>query len=834
MARRLALLLSALLLVLLAPAVDAGFESATGDDQGTFRGDGVGPAAPGLAWVSELEDFFPLDSTAPSGGFGGIPGYGYPVVTDAVGHLLIAGRDATDEVANDGALRALDPATGDVVWSVADILPNCTVTSGADGTLYATRTTESTVTGPFELIAIDPVDGTVEVAFAKEAASRTDPKFSPCTTATGNPPLRTSADGTILLVRERTFGDDSGSATWLRGLDITTTPATQRFVIRFDSTSEFGAFGGVEDDVRIAPADGPAAGDIYLVERVAGPTDGEDDDDRNFLHVVGIDDLAGEILLPDVIDRSVELPATELLTGAWVVDEDAIIMGMIEQLPDRMPEDPEDVNGRMVRVVDDGTTLTLDRARPTFAGALAEDGDLAGPMQNMALTSDGLLVGNPRFLRSSALSGLDPVTLEATFREDDLPCVVNDVLADGAGNAFLHDACANGPDTPLGGALVSVTGDGFVNWLLSHRTVQPVAAGGTVDLDRFSDPEVVNVTDDGLIIVGAAARESGAGYDGSVFWAVSVGRDIERSEGPSRVETATAISGRIFPLGADVVVLARADDYPDALSGAPLAVAERGPLLLTDPRTLSSAVGEEIRRLGASRVIILGGEAAVSRDIADTLEDRSLVVERIAGDSRFSTAAMVAARIGASAAVVVEGRNVSPLRGWPDAVAASAWAAQTGRAILLVEQDRLPEATARAVTDLSLDDLTVVGGEVAVSSDVEADLGDLSRTVTRIDGDTRYATSAMVAARSVADGTTLDNLWIATGTSFPDALAAGPAAALTSGALVLVDGRNPDGSTATYDFLEANRDAIGVVHLVGSEGAITADVAERIARALGR
>ncbi|HBI55793.1 MAG TPA: hypothetical protein DDY38_03070, partial [Firmicutes bacterium] len=67
-----------------------------------------------------------------------------------------------------------------------------------------------------------------------------------------------------------------------------------------------------------------------------------------------------------------------------------------------------------------------------------------------------------------------------------------------------------------------------------------------------------------------------------------------------------------WPDGAQTVVLARGDDYADALAGVPLAYQLNAPILLTHTNRLITSTKDEIIRLGANKVIILGGTGAVS------------------------------------------------------------------------------------------------------------------------------------------------------------------------------------------------------------------------------
>lgn len=86
-------------------------------------------------------------------------------------------------------------------------------------------------------------------------------------------------------------------------------------------------------------------------------------------------------------------------------------------------------------------------------------------------------------------------------------------------------------------------------------------------------------------------------------------RRTGRLAGSDRYSTAVAISKNVFPSGAPIVFLARADAFADALAGGTLS---RGPILLVPQcGAVPSVVLAEIRRLGASEVVALGGAGAV-------------------------------------------------------------------------------------------------------------------------------------------------------------------------------------------------------------------------------
>lgn len=329
----------------------------------------------------------------------------------------------------------------------------------------------------------------------------------------------------------------------------------------------------------------------------------------------------------------------------------------------------------------------------------------------------------------------------------------------------------------------------------------------------------------GLLSVGAMLATTVIGMSSSVAAAAEC--TTARLSGSGRVETAVAISVDARE-SADTVLLARADAYPDALAAVPLAAHLDAPLLLTDSAQLSQATADEIERLGATTAIVLGGETAISRRVASDLKTLDVTVDRIGGDSRFATAALVAARLPdrTGRVVIVEGRNAEARRGWPDAVVAGPLAAERGDAVLMVDATAVPAETAKALDDLEIDTITIVGGPISVSAQVLAALedpdgdGKVDRTIERVSGPNRYVTSTEVAWEQVRDTGAPSTLWLATGRSFPDALAAGAAAAASGGSLVLIDGTRSLTEEAASDFRRDMRAPLARIVVAGGESAV--------------
>lgn len=304
-------------------------------------------------------------------------------------------------------------------------------------------------------------------------------------------------------------------------------------------------------------------------------------------------------------------------------------------------------------------------------------------------------------------------------------------------------------------------------------------------------------------------------------------RQVDRLAGPDRITTAAAVALDAFGDGADTVVVARADDYADALAGAPLAARLDAPMLLANINGVPAATMGAIDALGATQAVVLGGGAALGPEVAAQLEDAGLSVSFTFGADRFETAAEVARRLGGDRFVVAEGADPDRDRGWPDALAAAAYAAAEQLPLLLVTTDEVPAATADLIESYNPAEILIIGGTVAVSEAVEEELGRSGAVVDRVAGATRVATAAALADRALAEGRTPDRLWLATSEAFPDALVAGPAVAATNGMLLLTNDTLDDEVVTA-----AQRIDPATATVLGGRAAVSADAASALVDAL--
>ena len=304
---------------------------------------------------------------------------------------------------------------------------------------------------------------------------------------------------------------------------------------------------------------------------------------------------------------------------------------------------------------------------------------------------------------------------------------------------------------------------------------QTVAPGSTERLLTLATSQTFTTASKGLSIT-VTAQSSTA----TVAVSVAGPSSVTRIQGADRYATAVAIAKAGYTT-APVVYLATGANYPDALSAAPAAVRQGGPLLLTPSASLPAAVRAAIESLKPSKVVVVGGAGAVSPAVVSALATISGApdVVRIQGADRYATArAVVEYAFGsAPSAYIATGSN------YPDALSAAAAGGAVGAPVVLVDgrKTSIDAATRSLLTGLGVAKTVIAGGPGAVSAGIQSSLATIA-PVSRVSGADRYATSQAINAAAFPAPSAV---FLATGTQFPDALA-GAALAGAKGAPLYV------------------------------------------------
>ena len=156
-------------------------------------------------------------------------------------------------------------------------------------------------------------------------------------------------------------------------------------------------------------------------------------------------------------------------------------------------------------------------------------------------------------------------------------------------------------------------------------------------------------------------------------------------------------------------------------------------------------------------------------------------VKRIDGVNRYHTAMNIAesAFTKCDRAVLVSGNNFA------DALSAGNLADHAP--IFLAEKDAISQGTVNTMYALGVKEVVIIGGEKSVPKSVEERLKKENFKVIRIAGRNRYETSTKLAKQLKAKNK--DNVVLANGEKFADALSAAPYAVQKKQTLVLTDGK---------------------------------------------
>ncbi|HWB72504.1 MAG TPA: choice-of-anchor P family protein, partial [Egibacteraceae bacterium] len=302
---------------------------------------------------------------------------------------------------------------------------------------------------------------------------------------------------------------------------------------------------------------------------------------------------------------------------------------------------------------------------------------------------------------------------------------------------------------------------------------------------------------------------------------------VPRVDGDDRVDTGVDLVEDVFE-SATVAVLARSDEFPDALASSTLAVEVDGPILLNPPGQLDPRVRDELARLGVETVYLSGGRLALSQAVEDELVASGYQVIRLAGGTRYHTAALIAeevVRLGGEVQQALVARGDI----FPDALTGSNLATYGRAPIILSAPSTLPDVSRQVLRDvLAGDRVWIAGGPEAVRPGPEGELRADGYDTVRLAGSDRYGTAVAIVEETRRQGADVEPTLVASGLNFPDALVAGVAAHRLRGVLVLAHPDSITASPATEAFLNTNREEIDTAIIVGGTVAISQNVQNQI------
>lgn len=194
--------------------------------------------------------------------------------------------------------------------------------------------------------------------------------------------------------------------------------------------------------------------------------------------------------------------------------------------------------------------------------------------------------------------------------------------------------------------------------------------------------------------------------------------------GTDRYETSAKIADKMGYY--DTAILVNGDkSLSDGLSASSLAGKEKAPILLVKQNTIPKEI--LTRALKAKKIYIIGGTAAISKDVEKQLAGKEIV--RVDGKNRVETSEKVAKLVGNyDEAFIVNGNT-----GEADAISVSSVAAKNQAPILLTNGKTSTHSKKTGV------EYYVVGGDAVVSDSIVSEFD-----AERISGSNRYETNRAV------------------------------------------------------------------------------------------
>lgn len=212
---------------------------------------------------------------------------------------------------------------------------------------------------------------------------------------------------------------------------------------------------------------------------------------------------------------------------------------------------------------------------------------------------------------------------------------------------------------------------------------------------------------------------------------------------------------------------------------------------------MNSRIPSNPRRRRAATSALAALSCAAAATVLSAAPAQAATVDRIGGTDRIDTAIKIFE--GNRDVFTVNGAVLARSDVYADALAATPQAAGLRAPILTNPSGSLDSRVLAALKRQNITNVGIVGGPAAISSGVETALKNAGIRTARVGGTDRYDTALQIAAQTMAfKRQTSTKVFLATGTNFADALAAGPAAHTEGAVILLSQGSRLDSATAAF------------------------------------
>ncbi|TCX48922.1 cell wall-binding repeat-containing protein [Dehalobacter sp. 14DCB1] len=261
----------------------------------------------------------------------------------------------------------------------------------------------------------------------------------------------------------------------------------------------------------------------------------------------------------------------------------------------------------------------------------------------------------------------------------------------------------------------------------------------------------------------------------------------ERIYGADRYKTAEAIANTVNSNQIDCVVLAPGNSYANALPASVLAYKNNAPLLLINSTASNTVEAFDYLKSHLSstgKIYLVGDSTLIRNDFITRLNGMGYTnIIKISGFDIYNTDYLIAKELNVSSntpMVISSGIN------FPDALAISSVASSNGWPILLTDGTTLSNDIKSIITEKQPQKIYITGGAAAVANSIEDQIKSIApnSTIIRFAGSDRYETSTLIADQFFSSS---ENIYLASGLDYPDALAGSVLAAQNQSSIILIN-----------------------------------------------
>ncbi|WP_428378513.1 cell wall-binding repeat-containing protein [Olsenella sp. Marseille-QA0557] len=303
---------------------------------------------------------------------------------------------------------------------------------------------------------------------------------------------------------------------------------------------------------------------------------------------------------------------------------------------------------------------------------------------------------------------------------------------------------------------------------------------------------------------------------------------VNRLWGQDAYGVMTAVDANYADGSCETVIVASGDGYWDALSASSLAGYYDCPVLITPTSKLRTETANEIKRLGAKKVIIVGGPLSVSDGTMKEIGNLGVQVERISGKDAAAVAVNVSNKIA-------DGRSSTALLAtsltYQDALSAAPYAyAKQAPIFLTNNKSGLTDETVKAIKEGGYTRVIVMGGPLSIPESVITQLNSLGVEVVRMGGETAVEVSLNFADLAISEGMSANCMSFSSSNVYHDALTGAGFTGSNNSVNILV---NSNKMPLVLDFVGKHKGSISTVYVYGGWMSVSHSLYNQLVSTLG-